>query len=742
MRPQQYRQSSSQDKGKAREIDHTDVLSQLNKLMGSLLIPISIPELSVATPSLLLAVLESILERRFLALNDATRTSKSPHSRSKCLKVMIKVLSQILQVDVDRWSPDSIDLPGLVRGDMNEMVKLIDGLLKLSRKYNDSVRGTIPQGMSRQQLNEKRKSKESAFENQQHRSERAPTARNARPSQISSLHSNWSSLSIEPSQIPFDGLFSPVGPPLDQSSLKLPSSASSTTSSNGPLSRSLNSHRNNEDPLSGQISNPPTLRNLLGPLHAQMISSKRPHTPRTAHRVMVNKLRNEGAQEDTRDQNPNHDTDGSMPAKAEAEGNDDSSADESPYQYNKGLSLMTLDGIEPDDPFVSMETRRALESQTLQNQTNISFDLTQLAVAGSESFNKSSQSINKTQRRSYATDWKEGSELLNNTWSTSSSSAISNHSQNSYQLASNPDGSWCQSSQGDHHDYHQDYQSFTQSTRSSPRAGEQAKEHLFSFGGSVESNIGDDHMVDRTDCGFGRPTGSIKMRSRDHSLQIPYPTSIPLPASPTQSNFSSSDHCKIMLASQGAKLALVVSDVMAYEQQKHVELNIEGWDWMDLSKLAQESEKLEQLGSGSTAAIDDHQANMPTNLHARKLELLKLLAQAYNHNQSYDRTRHASDEGTITREEKAMTRSANEQTEKLRIRVSRQPMVADVTQHLARPANQLIVLNKSYHVRSSDLSSPAHHSRSRDFCLGYNEIDPDDLKCFDDRGDALLDDVI
>jgi hypothetical protein len=54
--------------------DHTDVLAQLNKLMGLLLIPISIPELSVATPSLLLAVLESILERRFLALNGIHQT--------------------------------------------------------------------------------------------------------------------------------------------------------------------------------------------------------------------------------------------------------------------------------------------------------------------------------------------------------------------------------------------------------------------------------------------------------------------------------------------------------------------------------------------------------------------------------------------------------------------------------------------------------------------------------------------
>ena len=507
MRPQQHRQGSTQAKGKGREIDHTDVLAQLNKLLESLLIPISLPDLTVATPSLLLAVLESILERRFLALNDPSRTSKSPHSRSRCLKATIKVLAQTLELDIDRWSLNSIDFPGLVQGDMNETAKLIEGLLKLSRQPNNSAlynhKGTTHQGMPRQQLNEKINSNKPAFENHEPGSKRIPTVRIGWPTEIASLHSSSSSLSIEPSNIPFDGLFSPVGPPLDQSSLKLDSSASLTTSSNRRLNESLNSQRNNEVPLSGQISNPPTLRNLLGPLHAQMISSKRPHTPRTAHRVMVNKLRNEGAQEDTEEQTLNHDTDGSMSAKTETEENEGSLVGESRYQYNKGLSMMTLDGIEADDPFVSMETRRALESQILQNQTNFSFDLTQLAVAGDESFNTSPQSFKNT---SCDLEWKQASESMSRTSSRSSPSVISSHSLNSYDLASNHESSWGQSSQGHHHHHHhhQD-QSYVQSARPLRKAREQAPGHLFGFGGSVGSSFEDDHVIEYADCGFGRP---------------------------------------------------------------------------------------------------------------------------------------------------------------------------------------------------------------------------------------------
>jgi hypothetical protein len=54
--------------------DHAELLAQLNELMGLLLIPISLPELAVATPSLLLAVVESILQRRFLPLHGIHQT--------------------------------------------------------------------------------------------------------------------------------------------------------------------------------------------------------------------------------------------------------------------------------------------------------------------------------------------------------------------------------------------------------------------------------------------------------------------------------------------------------------------------------------------------------------------------------------------------------------------------------------------------------------------------------------------
>ncbi|KAH9442606.1 hypothetical protein MJO29_009043 [Puccinia striiformis f. sp. tritici] len=742
MRPDQHKQNSRMDKGKAKELDQGEVLARLNKLLEVLLIPISIPELSVITPSLLLAVLESILEQRFSELDDATRTSRSSSSRAKCLKIMINTLGQHLEPGLDHWSPNAINLPGLVQGDLNELSKLIDGLLKLSVYSNKVVlynqRNTGQQSLSRRQ-HPGRPSKELISEDRERGSQRLPTTRQARASRISSLNSSSSSLYIQPSKIPFDGLFSPGGPPLDQSSRNL---ASSTTSSHSLLNRSINSQRHNEDPLSGQISNPPTLRNLLGPLHAQMINSKRPHTPRTAHRVMVDKLRNEDAHEDTEEQILNHDTDGWISAKTEAEENEESCIEESRFQYTKGPSLMTLDGIEPDDPFVSMETRRALESQILQNQTTTSFDLTRLAVADSESFNKSSQSFPKTHSRSCPPERKHGSDILNNTWSTSASSVISNHS---YQLAKNPNEASSQSSQG--HEYHQD-QSFTPSARSSPRPEEQVEDAISSFGGSVQSTCKDDRL---TDCGFGRPTDSIKMGSREHSLQIPYPTSIPLPASPSQTDLSSSGHhhhhpLKVLLASEGVKLDLVVSDVKSYEESKQERSNIEGWGWMDLSKLAQESEKLQQLGASMKIDnnINNHQINNHFDLlRSRKLELLRLLNQAYKQNKSCDRSENLTTletEMTGTREAKPSIRTIEQQNENIRIRVNRQPIETDNTHHLNKPTKEYIVLNKFHHVRSLDLGGTTYQSdRNLQFSLAYNQVH--DLDYFDDR-DELIDDII
>ncbi|KNZ57135.1 hypothetical protein VP01_2232g3 [Puccinia sorghi] len=765
MRPLQHRQSSRLDKGKTREIGehgnttfslshylsfthHTDLLTQLNKLLEQLLIPISLPDLTVATPSLLLAVVESILKRRFLALNDPTRTSRSAHCRSKCLKITMKVLAQSLDTNLDRWSPDAINLPGLVQGETSELPKLINGILKLSTLPHNPLINN-PKDNRHQDLSPKQRngcnSNDPVLKQHEYATDCIPATQVPRSSRISSLNSSSSSLSVEPSKIPFDGLFSPVGPPLEPS-LNLPSRrSSSTNSSNAALSLSLNSQKMYDDPLSGQTSNPPTLRNLLGPLHAQMISSKRPHTPRTAHRVMVNKLRNEGIQDNSGEQILNHDTDGWMTARTEAEDDNETSVEESRYQYTKGIGLMTLDGIEPDDPFVSMETRRALESQIMQNQANISFDLTRLAVAGSESYNKTIQSSRDPRSPSSPPQRKPGSELPANPWSTSCSSALSNFSLKSSQPASEPNDFLTQCYQGHrhyHHHHHQqqhhDDQSSEQSIQSSPRVREPIDRN-FSSPDFIESSFGDKDLINRSDCGFGRPTDSIQVGSRDHSCHHPYPSSIPLPASPTQSNICSAQPRKVLLASDGVKLDLVVSDVMAYEQKKTEHVNIQGWDWIDLTKMAEESEGLQQ--SGPAVNAKGVKADPHANLLSRKLELLRLLNQAYSHNKRNDRSDQQSPESTEAEEDKLHTRTTAEQKENVRIRVNRQPLEATTINHPGGHTNGFIVLSKSHYVHYPDHSSTAHPSGSRDFSFDYNDTHLDHGECFDERDD-LIDDVI
>ncbi|PLW49121.1 hypothetical protein PCASD_02991 [Puccinia coronata f. sp. avenae] len=735
---EQPHQIVKKDKGKARQMDHAELLAQLNELMGLLLIPISLPELAVATPSLLLAVVESILQRRFLPLHDPTRTTRTPHGRAKCLKILIYVLGQNLDPHLNGWSPDSINFPRLIQADMNELLKVIDGILKLSRLSRNSTlhhhKETHSQGMSRKHQNES-KPQERVSKNHKHESESIPATKYPRSSRISSLNSSSSSLSVEPCKIPFDGLYSPIGPPLDQSSLNLPSRRSSmTNSSNGPLSRSLNSQQLNEDPVSGQTSNPPTLRNLLGPLHAQMMNSKRPHTPRTAHRVMVNKLRNEGAHDDPEEQTLNHDTDVWMAAKTQADENNDSTVDESRYQFSKGLSLMTLDGIEPDDPFVSIETRRALESQIIPSQTNISFDLTKLAVAGSEISNRSFQSFDYPRKLSCLPESRQAHKSLNDIWPASSSSAISNHLQNSNQPASDLDGSLGQFCQGDHSQDHGSVRS------TGPAPGGSLDHHPFFSRGSIESNFEEEHPINRSNYGFGRPTDSIKMRSRDNSFQNHYPTSIPLPASPTQSDFSSSRHGKVLLASEGVQLDLVVSDVMTYEQEKHQQVNVQGWDWMDLTQLAHESERIEK--TDSAVNIGNKKTNTHTNLLSRKLELLRLLMQTYGHNKSFEPSEHPSPQGAESNAEEKLLRAHDEQKENVRIRVSRQSGGMDSINYPERPANGFVVLNKSHHIRGAGLTATAHPATSRTFILDYSAVHHDqDCEDFDDRQD-LLDDVL
>ncbi|KNZ59256.1 hypothetical protein VP01_1773g3 [Puccinia sorghi] len=162
------------------------------------------------------------------------------HCRSKCLTITIKVLAQSLDTNLDRC----------------ELLKLINGILKLS---------TIPHNLL---INNRKDNRHQDLS----------------PRQCDGSDSNDPVLKHHE-------YTTERTPATQQSSLNLPSRCSSSTnSSNAALSLSLKSQKMYDDSPSGQTSYPPTLRNLLGPLHAQIISSKRPHTPRTAHRLIIDQI--------------------------------------------------------------------------------------------------------------------------------------------------------------------------------------------------------------------------------------------------------------------------------------------------------------------------------------------------------------------------------------------------------------------------------------------------------------------
>jgi len=156
---------------------------------------------------------------------------------------------------------------------------------------------------------------------------------------------------------------------------------------------------------------------------------------------------------------------------------------------------------------------------------------------------------------------------------------------------------------------------------------------------------------------------------------------------------------------------------------------------MDLTKLAEESEGLQQ--SGSAVNVEGVKADPHASLLSRKLELLRLLNQAYSHNKSNDRSDQPSPEDTEPEEDKLHTRVIAEQKENIRIRVNRQPLEATTMNHLGGPTNGFIVLSKSHYAHYPNHSRTAHPSGGRDFSFDYNDIHLDNRECFDERDDVI-----
>ncbi|CAH7672101.1 expressed protein [Phakopsora pachyrhizi] len=625
-------QSDPVGKGKAKQSDSDEILFQLNQLLQTLLIPISLPELSVVTPSLLLAVLESILERRFLPVEDLSRTSRSPNSKSRCLKVLLRILDETLDIETDRWSSKHVNLNRLLGSDLNEVLKLIRGLIQLSRRSNNpflhnyqSQSNPINHDQTFRSTSNNRSKPQATSAQRQKTFKRAPLKAidfQSEPiiehspalSPRTSLLSSSSSHSLRPTAARnfSSSAVSPIGLPLAQSSLKLYPRPSSAGLSSSSLSRSLGRQpQNHDDPQPAPSSQPPTLRDLLEPLQNQINASRRPQTPRTAHRVMVNKLRREATELDKDEtKKPNHDTDTSM-RRDQRNYVDEYTFERSRLEDLRGLSMITLDGIEADDPFVSIETRRALESMMYNTA---SFDQTRFAVA------ESSQSS-----------------ALN---SESYSSLSDNHQM-----------------YGDEDDNSIDEEEITEeellplSIQSPPTGQKPPTSSQSRFLDDLDASS-DQRMEAKKSLGrlFDNPLighhqeGQLPVNesgtsclniffgiadATPHGSEVESSTTTFLP----HSQSSHSSNCpKVVLASQGATLDLICSDVAQFEQENSRSIAIEGWDWISIEHLSKESCNLKPR------KLQENLDPKTRRLLRHKLELLKLLRKFQgnkdeNHNQ-------------------------------------------------------------------------------------------------------------
>ncbi|GAA6008458.1 hypothetical protein JCM11491_004486 [Sporobolomyces phaffii] len=75
--------------------DRRALVGSFNSLLAALSIPISVPALAVATPTLLLTALEAILETRIVDVADDDRASRDPDRRTRVATVVVHAIGQV-----------------------------------------------------------------------------------------------------------------------------------------------------------------------------------------------------------------------------------------------------------------------------------------------------------------------------------------------------------------------------------------------------------------------------------------------------------------------------------------------------------------------------------------------------------------------------------------------------------------------------------------------------------------------
>ncbi|GAA5917818.1 hypothetical protein JCM8208_000399 [Rhodotorula glutinis] len=123
------------------------LLAPFNLLLAALLIPLSVPTLQLATPTLLVSVLEATLETRIHDAHDDWRGSWDRKHRRALVHVLITAIDQVLHGlarrlrinddgtvgEAPTWRADEVDVDDVVRGRDDAIARLVAPLLDIAR---------------------------------------------------------------------------------------------------------------------------------------------------------------------------------------------------------------------------------------------------------------------------------------------------------------------------------------------------------------------------------------------------------------------------------------------------------------------------------------------------------------------------------------------------------------------------------------------------------------------------------
>ncbi|BGP58112.1 hypothetical protein JCM8202v2_005769 [Rhodotorula sphaerocarpa] len=124
------------------------LLADFNSLLQTLEIPLEISNLSLATPTLLLTVLEAILETRIVDVPTAWRAQagEDPTTRTRIVQVLVRAIAEVVEgiskrVPASRrFRVDDLSIGGIARGQREAVALVLDILLEIASTLDIAAR--------------------------------------------------------------------------------------------------------------------------------------------------------------------------------------------------------------------------------------------------------------------------------------------------------------------------------------------------------------------------------------------------------------------------------------------------------------------------------------------------------------------------------------------------------------------------------------------------------------------------